>query len=261
MKGYDFSEYDIGENFGKRIGAKILHLSDLHNHFSSRFIDEIQRIAPDVVVITGDLINHKNHLACMQNYLRRMTDLTQVFFVAGNHECASKDRDIVFDEISESRVQILNDGSRIVTVNGEKINLIGLTDILYYAKNKKKRLSPITKFSSAEWRQFGQYQRELISKLKVEDAINIILTHRPDLFESFYATTGVHLVLAGHVHGGEIRLPHFGAVYATGQGFFPKYAEGLSSKNGVTIIVSRGLGKSIFPFRINNPYEMLEILL
>ena len=72
-----------------------------------------------------------------------------------------------------------------------------------------------------------------------------------------YAESGVDLVLSGHMHGGQFRVPYLGGLYAPSQGFFPEYDAGLYTKDGTEMIISRGLGNSLFPFRINNRPEII----
>jgi len=89
----------------------------------------------------------------------------------------------------------------------------------------------------------------------------LMLTHKPHLIDA-YQNSGADLVLSGHAHGGQVRLPFVGGLYAPGQGIFPRYTSGLYRlKNGVSMIVNRGLGDSQFPWRINNPPHVIVITL
>ena len=93
------------------------------------------------------------------------------------------------------------------------------------------------------------------------DNITILLSHRPELFET-YVNCGVDLVLSGHAHGGQFRLPFIGGLVAPNQGLFPKYDAGLYTKGDTNMIVCRGLGNSIIPIRFNNRPEivLLELI-
>ncbi len=82
------------------------------------------------------------------------------------------------------------------------------------------------------------------------------MSHRPE-FIHFYAKAGIDVVFSGHAHGGQIRVPGIGGVLAPHQGFFPKYAEGMVKENNTLMIISRGLGNSTFPIRINNHPELI----
>jgi len=88
----------------------------------------------------------------------------------------------------------------------------------------------------------------------------LLISHRPE-FANEYAKYGIDLVLSGHAHGGQFRLPVVGGLFAPHQGFFPKYSEGVHVLNKTNLVISRGLGNSTIPFRINNRPELLEIVL
>ncbi len=92
-----------------------------------------------------------------------------------------------------------------------------------------------------------------------QSAYTILLSHRPELFD-VYHEAGIDLVLCGHAHGGQVRLPFIGA-FAPNQGFFPEYTAGLYRQGDTQMVVSRGLGNSSFPIRINNPPELVVITL
>ena len=97
-----------------------------------------------------------------------------------------------------------------------------------------------------------------ISNLSLSDEYCILLSHRPELFEE-YVSEEVDLVLSGHAHGGQFRVPFIGGIIAPNQGLFPKYDAGKYSKNHTTMIVSRGIGNSIIPVRINNRPEIVIV--
>lgn len=88
----------------------------------------------------------------------------------------------------------------------------------------------------------------------------ILLSHRPEFME-MYAKSNADIVFSGHAHGGQIRLPFLGGVVAPNQGLFPTYTAGIFSKNDTNMIVSRGLGNSIIPLRINNRPELVVVRL
>ena len=88
----------------------------------------------------------------------------------------------------------------------------------------------------------------------------MVLSHRPELLSS-YAKGGVDLVFSGHAHGGQFILPLIGGLYAPGQGFFPKYTQGIITQDRTNLVISRGVGNSAFPFRLNNRPEVVLVTL
>jgi predicted MPP superfamily phosphohydrolase len=92
------------------------------------------------------------------------------------------------------------------------------------------------------------------------DAYRILLSHAPERFDS-YVEAGFDLVLAGHAHGGQFRLPLLGGLYAPGQGVFPKYDSGIFAIGRTDMVVSRGIGNSVIPVRFANRPEVILIVL
>lgn len=99
-----------------------------------------------------------------------------------------------------------------------------------------------------------------LKDLMDENQYTILLSHRPELF-NVYAAHSIDLILSGHAHGGQVRLPFVGGLVAPNQGLFPKYDEGIYEIGPSKMVVSRGLGNSIFPVRINNRPELVVITL
>ncbi len=91
-----------------------------------------------------------------------------------------------------------------------------------------------------------------------DDGFTILLSHRPELFDT-YADHNMDLILSGHAHGGQFRLPFIGGLVAPNQGLFPKYDAGIYTEDNTSMLVSRGVGNSILTFRINNPPEVILI--
>lgn len=143
-------------------------------------------------------------------------------------------------------VVVLEDKAIPLENDGEKITLIGLSDPDFTIRGDA----------------FGEVPAMTSTKLRnLMDAKNgytILLSHRPELFET-YVDCDVDLVLSGHAHGGQFRLPFIGGLIAPNQGLFPKYDAGLYTDNNTNMIVSRGLGNSIIPLRFNNRPEIVLV--
>ena len=129
--------------------------------------------------------------------------------------------------------------------NGAVIQLIGLDDLGF---------SPVNDQIEEATVMMGQTLIELVD----EATYTVLLAHRPELIDIYVEST-VDLVLCGHAHGGQFRIPFIGGVYAPGQGLFPKYDSGLYEVGETQMVVSRGIGNSIIPLRVNNRPEVVLV--
>lgn len=240
------SSKDIPEEFS---GFRIAQISDLHNaEFGKNNHDLLQRLSetsPDIIVITGDLFDSRHtDVSIAFNLVKQAMQIAPVYYVTGNHES----RLLQYEEMKKSfeltGVSILEDAAVQLNRNGESITLIGLSDPDFTIKGDL----------------FGEVPAMIGTKLKNltdgENNYTILLSHRPELFET-YVKSSVNLVFCGHAHGGQFRFPFIGGLFAPGQGFFPKYDAGNYTKGNTNMIVSRGLGNSIIPIRFNNRPEIV----
>ena len=115
----------------------------------------------------------------------------------------------------------------------------------------KKDMTAAQKYGSDAYKALQNARRE-------NPGFAIVLSHRPELFDA-YAACNPDLVLSGHAHGGQFRLPVIGGLYAPGQGVFPQYDAGLYEQEATSMVVSRGIGNSLFPLRVFNPPEIVAI--
>lgn len=232
-------------------GFRIVHVSDLHNtEFGTDNATLLQMLSdnePDIIVITGDLIDsqHANTEIALR-FAKDAIRIAPTYYVTGNHEASCSQYDALKIGLETAGVIVLNDEIVYLEQNGEIIALLGLADPDFTIKSDL----------------FGEVPAMIDTKLKnmleQETAYSILLSHRPELFET-YATCGVDLVLSGHAHGGQFRLPLIGGVIAPDQGLFPQYDAGLFTKGNTNMVVSRGLGNSIIPLRFNNHPEIVLI--
>ena len=128
----------------------------------------------------------------------------------------------------------------------KKIYIAGLCDPAFYTEIN----------ADAE---ISEEAKEFMAQIP-QDEFGILLSHRPELFE-FYSLCHIPLIFSGHAHGGQIRLPFIGALFAPGQGLFPEYTAGGYELLDSAMYVSRGLGNSLFPIRINNRPQINCIIL
>ena len=239
-------------------GIKILHVSDLHNEVFGKeqtlLIEKSKQLQPDYVFITGYLIGRKfKNIKGASEYIRGIKNIAPIYYVAGNHEWeAGKAGEILWDLLVNCGVNVLHDTIVELQHAEDRIQLIGIDDP--YCLKQKKDFT-YDRMSSAF------FLKRLSALLKGRRrGFTILLSHRPE-FMHFYKKAGIDLIFSGHAHGGQIRLPWVGGVLAPHQGFFPKYAEGVKTEENTTMIISRGLGNSTFPIRINNRPELVLVRL
>ena len=243
--GLVVSRYDIVNNKlpEKYNGMKIVHISDLQDaeigKNNSRLIAKIEEQKPDMIVISGDIVDgHRTDFNKSSDFAENAAKIASVYYVCGNHEGYTGKYDILKEMLELSEVTVLDDKSVYFK---ENIRIIGAMDPYFSDK---------------------QYTADFIAKSVAEDkdSFNIVLCHRPEMFEK-YIEAGADLTFCGHAHGGQIRLPFIGGLFAPHQGILPKYTSGVFTKGGKSMVVSRGIGNSTFPFRIFNRPEVVVVTL
>ena len=231
---YIISDESVPSEFN---GFKIAHISDLHNaeigKGNKNLLANIKEENPDIIVITGDIIDRNNtDTAVAINFAEAASKIAPCFYVNGNHEASVNEYNDFKKALKNVGITVLEDDYSVIDKNGQKIYVLGLSD---------------PSFSGG---------RDITSSLKhLKEAAGsnytILLSHRPELFE-LYSEYEINLVFSGHAHGGQFRLPFIGGLIAPNQGLFPKYDSGLYTEETTSMIVSRGIGNSIIPIRINN---------
>ena len=213
-----------------------------------QLIQLLSQTDPDVIVITGDLIDsRKTDIEIALEFARQSIKISPVYYVSGNHEARVREYEDLKMGLAEAGVVILENQKVRITRGGESITLMGIDDPSFQEDYL---------FGDAE-----SVARQVITDLQNEsDGYTVLLSHRPELFD-LYVDTGMDLVLSGHAHGGQFRLPFIGGLVAPNQGFFPEYDAGLFNEGRTTMIVSRGVGNSIIPIRFNNRPEIILVTL
>ena len=224
-------------------GFQIAHISDLHNtEFGTgnrKLLTLLEQMQPDIIAITGDLIDsRRTDPEVAIQFAEEAVKIAPCYYVPGNHESRISQYPQFVQQLAEAGVTVLANRSVPLNRNGEAILLAGAEDPAF---------ASVDTFS------------QILSQLASEE-FTILLSHRPEYFD-LYCQNSFALVLSGHVHGGQFQLPVLGGVLAPGQGFFPEYDSGLYTCENTSMVVSRGLGNSVFPFRLNNPPEVILITL
>ena len=247
LNTYTVSSDRLPEAFN---GYRIAHISDLHNakigENNKNLIAMLQDAEPDIIAITGDLIDSRNtDIEIAIQFAEEAVKIAPCYYVTGNHEARVSEYDDLKNGLTELGIIILEDERIYLDHNGETITLIGINDPSF----KSDYL-----FGDSE----TVVETHLQELMNESDSFTLLLSHRPELFE-IYVNNEVDLVLSGHAHGGQFRLPFVGGLVAPNQGLFPKYDAGLYTEENTNMIVSRGIGNSILPFRFNNRPEVILI--
>ncbi len=234
VSAYSVALPDLPSGFD---GFRIAQVSDLHNaefgKDNARLLEKLRAAAPDLIVLTGDLADSRHtDMDVAISFARAAVEIAPTYFVTGNHEARLADYASLQDGLLSVGVTVLDNQAVSLTRGTDRVTLYGLQDPAFGA-------SPT---------------------LPETEEFLILLAHRPEYFER-YAAQGADLVFSGHAHGGQVRLPFLGGLFAPGQGFFPKYDAGLYQEYGAMMVVSRGLGNSVIPLRVNDPPELVIVTL
>jgi len=210
----------------------ILQITDFHNwrpdDRHEKLLDQIRALRPDVIVITGDLVDRKT--ADFTNAWYFAKELVKInphtYFVYGNHEWANKRLKIFAIGLKDCGVIILNNEHAVYSLGQLTVNICGVNDPVTWRANPDKATAGIN-----------------------PDLFTVLLAHAPSVIKR-PAVGRADLVLCGHTHGGQIRLPLIGAVWASNQGLFPAYDKGVYQiAPHTTLYVDSGLGTGVLPIR------------
>ena len=234
-------------------GFRIAQVSDLHNtefeEGNEKLLQMLAECDPDIIVITGDLVDASHtDIDVALVFADEAAKISPTYYVSGNHEAVISQYDVLKSCLETSGVIMLEDEAISLERNGDSITLIGLSDPDATIKGDL----------------FGEVPTMVSTKLRSlmegNSGYTILLSHRPELFEN-YVSNNIDLVLSGHAHGGQFRLPFVGGLIAPNQGMFPKYDAGLYTGGNTNMVVSRGIGNSIIPIRFNNRPEIVVVTL
>lgn len=202
--------------------------------------------APDAVLMVGDMFDDDIANRPTERTLSLMRQLSAqypCYYVSGNHEAWTGEMDALYQQTEEAGVTVLRMSSGVLTVRGQRIALCGIPDPYEMV------------FSGAP-----DTEEQLRQALEDVDSADfaVLLAHRPELLAK-YAQFPLDLVVSGHAHGGQVRIPGvLNGLYAPNQGWFPKLAGGAYTQDGTTLIVSRGLAvRTRLPRIFNRPEVVL----
>lgn len=232
-------------------GFRIAHVSDYHNRnnpsFDEKIFQSLEEAKPDIIVLTGDLVD-KSHtdVDVALSFASRLLSVAPVYYVLGNHEAnICRTQNVLFEDMIKALdlmgiVIMRNEYEKIHVSEGVSFNLFGLDEPYFYSDARKVDTRTIEFCKSFE-----------IDKKEY----NVLLAHHPEQLK-VYSDFGFDIVFSGHAHAGQFRFFNQG-VFAPDQGLLPKYTSGLYEMGNTKLILSRGLGNSVFPFRIFNQSHLI----
>lgn len=221
----------------------IAHISDYHNRKSKitdkQIFDSLNAEQPDIIVVTGDIVDSTHtDIDVAVDFAAKLCETAPVYYVTGNHESNvlrdGKDFDRLIKGLTDVGVTVLRNGK--VTVEnsaGDTFTLCGIDDPYFYGG----------------YDQVFQRTDALCEELSIDkNDFNVLLAHHPETLAVYYKH-GFDLVFSGHAHGGQVTL--FGkAIMAPDQVYFPPYTSGLYKMGETQLVLSRGIGYSLFPLRV-----------
>jgi len=234
-------------------GYKILQLTDLHSKKIGGLVSKIEGEAPDIVVMTGDMISTDDEefdvfLSCAEEIAK----MFPTYFIVGNHEQALSRTDCakLLADLATRGVYVLDNECVRIERDNAYVNLYGLWYNLRFYRD-------INDKSTEEYVVSTEHITNILGAPK--KGVNILLTHNPVYFDA-YVEWGADLTLSGHMHGGMIRIPFKGGLFSPEKEYYPEYDGGYYEKEGSSLIVSRGLGEHR-GFRFLNQPEITVITL
>jgi len=204
--------------------VRLAVVTDYHGcNYGDGLIPAISDLTPDAVLLVGDIFDDDMPWARSESLVRGLTERYPCYYVTGNHEYWSGQADEICRIVTDAGATILDAKHVELTVNGQTINICGIPD-------PDSSLDTATALARAAE--------------GIGNVYTILLAHRPEAIEAYAATGNFDLVVSGHAHGGQVRIPFLvNGLFSPDQGFFPKYAGGLYEVDGTTLIVSRGLAR------------------
>lgn len=226
--------------------VRLVFLSDIHmreyGENNEKLIKNISQLSPDLIILGGDMItNGCSDYTNMLSLCRSLAGIAPTYGVLGNHE----DEQIFYggdtslvQKFSDTGVRILRNEKETLEIGKNKIELVGIEG------------------SEKNFDKYGA--KTFMDSLDDEyEGYRICIAHVPMLFADCLKDYSFNLGLAGHTHGGLIRIPKIGRLYSAEEGFFPEYAGGeYTLENKAELIVGCGLGDSSLVPRIYNPPEL-----
>ena len=228
-------------------GYKILQISDLQNSTNQDVLPFAQRINPDIIVLTGDTFYHNMSQQTLDwtiELINQLSGICPVYSVSGNHDLWNDNFENIQYMMTDAGVINLENASSEIKKDGEVIHIIGISD---------------PEIMNEEEACFSVW--EFMQKAESTDGYDVLLFHRANMLDCF-KNKGYELILSGHIHGGQFRLPLIGGIFSPEGKFFPHYDSGVYMiDEKTTAVVSRGIGNTIKVPRFYDSPELVIITL
>lgn len=240
MQGFIVRRYELDRD-RITVPVNIMLISDLHSCWYGQNQRELMAAIdaenPDLIALAGDIFDDENSDEGAIALLSQIGAKYPCYYVIGNHEVYTGEADKLKALAAQTGVTVLSGETAYIDIKGQRISISGVDD---------------PNVGRERW----EYQLEQTDAQR--DGFSLLISHRPEFAEQ-YGNSGFDLVLCGHAHGGQWRIPGIlNGLYAPGQGFFPKYAGGEYKLENSTMIVGRGLERNFIP-RYFNPPELVVI--
>lgn len=237
--------------------VRIALITDLHScrygEEQRELIEAVDSQSPDLVMLCGDIFDDRLDDGNTEVFLKKVSEKYPCYYVTGNHEHWSQSDAFnrKMETVEQCGIRRLSCEAETVYINGTRINICGVDDAASVITSESGKYGDKNDFFA---------KLEELSDAADSDGFTVLLSHRPEYFEE-YIKYDFDLVLCGHAHGGQWRIPYvLNGLYAPNQGLFPKYAGGEYCENDTVMIVSRGLARESTPIpRFYNRPELVII--
>lgn len=236
---------------------RIVLLSDIHSRNfglgQKALVNRVRKMHPNLILISGDWVDSKHgKLSTCVEQAKLLKQIAPVWAIYGNHEIRKIRKtgvDTMHKALCDAGVHFLHTSGTHIEKENSYINLIGIEDDVQLSERarKKKQIESV---------------KTMLSRVMhgiLPDEFTILMAHHPE-FIDIYSNEPIDLVVSGHAHGGQVRIPFVGGVIAPNQGLFPRYTSGKHCKNNTQMVISRGIG-GFKPVRIFNQPEIVVISL
>jgi len=236
------------DKFDPEKSIRAVLISDLHSHIygenQNKLISKIKKQNPDIILLAGDIADDEVPIDGTKLLLDGIKNIAPIFYVSGNHEYWSYNIKNIKQLIRSYGVTVLEYEYKEITINGIPVVIAGIDDPDWIVYEDDRP---------------GKSMDESFRELAFKNQFKILVAHRPEQIE-LYKKFPFDLVVSGHTHGGQIRIPFLlNGLFSPNQGLFPKYAGGMYKHDGLTHIVSRGVSFDPLLPRVFNPPEIVVI--